>query len=158
MAAAAGLQVPQRDVERRQRKHHRSATTAVVQAPPDVMPDGFGVVGLASLDQCGDFAPENVGDGAAIAADGVGIAHAFGAIGIAHATAHELERCDFSMRAVGERDGERDPVESGLGCRDACHSASTRGFSLEAKPTGAARQCSVCWNPVASSRLDRFKC
>ena len=74
---AARLQVPQGDIERRERQHGRSAAPAIMQAPPDVMPDGLGVVGLPALDQFGDLPPEDVGNRAAIAADGVGIARAF---------------------------------------------------------------------------------
>ena len=85
---AARLQVPQRDIERRERQHRRSAAPAVMQGPPDVMPDGFGVVGFAALDQFGNLPPENVGDRAAIAADGIGVANAFGSVGIADAACH----------------------------------------------------------------------
>ena len=74
---AARLQVPQRDIERRERKHRRSAAPAVMQAPPDVMPDRLGVVGFPAFDQFGDLAPEDISDRATIAAHGVGVAGAF---------------------------------------------------------------------------------
>ena len=74
---AARLQVPQGDIERRERQHRRSAAPAIVQAPPDVMPDRLGVVGFPAFDQFRDLAPEDIGDRAAIAADGVGVAGAF---------------------------------------------------------------------------------
>ena len=90
---AARLQVPQGDIERRQRQHRRSAAPAVMQAPPDVMPDRLGVIGFAALDQFGDLPPEDVGNRAAIAADGVGIADAFGPIGIANTACHQFEGC-----------------------------------------------------------------
>ena len=41
------------------------------------MPNGLGIIGFAALDQFGDLPPENVGNRAAIAADGIGIADAF---------------------------------------------------------------------------------
>src|SRR5712664_4121212 len=74
---AARLQVPQRDIKRREREHRWSAASAVMQGPPDVMPNGLGIIGFAALDQFGDLPPENVGNRAAIAADGIGIADAF---------------------------------------------------------------------------------
>ena len=77
---APRLQVPQRDIERRQRQHRWPAAPAVVQGPPDVMPDRLGVVGFPAFDQFGDLAPEDIRDRAAIAADGVGVADAFGAV------------------------------------------------------------------------------
>ena len=99
---AARLQVPQRDIERGKREHDRTAAAAVMQAPPDVMPDRFGVIGLAALDQFGNFPPENIGNRAAIAADGIGVADAFGPVGIADTACDELKGRDFAMRAVGE--------------------------------------------------------
>ena len=125
---APRLQVPQRDVERRQRQHGRPAAPAIMQPPPDMMPDRLDVVGLAALDQLGDLAPQDVGDRAAVAADRVGVADAFGAIGIADAAGDELERRDLAMRAVGERDRQRDPIEPGLDRFDHCHLISTRLF------------------------------
>jgi len=38
---------PKGDIERRQREHGRSAAAAVMQGPPDVMPDGFSVIRFA---------------------------------------------------------------------------------------------------------------
>jgi hypothetical protein len=111
---APRLQIPQRDVECRKRQHRRPAAAAVMQRPPDLMPDRLGVIGLAALDQRRDFALEDVGDGAAIAPDCVGVADAFGAIGIVDAAGDQLERRDVAMGRVGEHDGEGDPVESGL--------------------------------------------
>jgi hypothetical protein len=118
---AACLQVPERDIERGKREHHRAATPAIMQAPPGVMPDGFGVVGFAAFDQLGNFPPESVGNRAAVAADGVGVADALGPVGIAEAACHEFKGRDFAMRAVGEGNRQRDPVESGLDCLDKCH-------------------------------------
>ena len=55
------------------------------------MPDGLGVVGFAALDQFGNLPPENIGNRAAIAADGVGVANTFGPVGIADAASHQFE-------------------------------------------------------------------
>jgi hypothetical protein len=99
-----------------------------MQAPPNVMPDRFGVVGLAALDRPGNFPSQDVGDRAAVAADGLGIADAFSAVGIVDANGDQFEGGDLAMRAVREGDGERDPVESGLDLADACHCASIRAF------------------------------
>ena len=118
---AARLQVPQRDIERREREHRRSAAPAVMQGPPDVMPDGFGVIGFAALDQFGNLPPENVGNRAAIAADGISIADAFSPVGIADAACHQFEGFDFAVRAVGEGNGQRDPIESGVDLLDKRH-------------------------------------
>ena len=54
----ARLQVPQGYIERRQREHGRSAAAAVVQRPPDVMPNGLSVIRFAALDQFGNLSPE----------------------------------------------------------------------------------------------------
>src|SRR3954453_3363248 len=99
-----------------------------MQTPPDMMPDRFGIVGLAVLGESGDFPSQDIGDRAAIAPDRVGVAYAFGAIGIADAASDEFECLDLAMRAVGERDGERDAVEFGLDRLDACHSVSIPAF------------------------------
>jgi hypothetical protein len=45
------------------------------------MPDRFGVVSFAALDQSGDFPSKDIGGRAAIAADCIGVAHAFRTIG-----------------------------------------------------------------------------
>ena len=45
-----------------------------MQGPPDVMPDGFGVIGFAALDQFRNLSPENVGNRAPITPDSIGIA------------------------------------------------------------------------------------
>src|SRR5471032_2102379 len=80
----ARLQVPQGDIERRQRKHGRSAAAAVVQGPPDVMPYSFSVIRFAALDELWNFSPERVGNRAAIAADNVSVANTFGTVGISY--------------------------------------------------------------------------
>ena len=92
-----------------------------MQAPPDVVPDGFGIVGLAALDQFGNLPPENVGNRAAIAADGIGVANAFGPVGIAEAACHELKGLDFAVCAIGEGNRQRDPVESSVDLLDPRH-------------------------------------
>src|SRR5262249_15185085 len=97
---APRLEVPQRDVERGEREHRGSATPTIVQTPPDMMPDAFSVIGFVAFYQLRDFAPENIGDRAAIPADSVGVANALGTVGIADATSQELESLDFTMRAV----------------------------------------------------------
>jgi hypothetical protein len=122
----ARLQVPQGDIERRQREHGRAAAAAVVQGPPDVMPDGFSVIRFAALDQLGNFPPERIGNRAAIAADSVSIANTFGPVGIADTASYQFEGVDFAVRAVRETKGQRDRVESGLDCLDNC-SAGTVG-------------------------------
>ena len=92
-----------------------------MQAPPDVMPDGFGVVGLPGLDQFRDLSPEDVSNRAAIAADSVGMARAFIPIRIANTACHQFEGCDLAMCAVGEGNRQRDPIESSLDRFDECH-------------------------------------
>jgi hypothetical protein len=98
------------------------------------MPDRFGVVSFEALDQSGDFPSENVGDRAAIAADRIGIARAFGTIGIADAAGDELKRLDLAMRAVGERNGEGNAVEPGLGCLNGAILFLSRLLLLQVKP------------------------
>ena len=118
---APRLQIPQRDVECGERQYRRPAATAIMQAPPDVMPDGLGVVGLPAVDQFRDLPPEDVGNRAAIAANGVGIARAFSPIRIANTACHQFEGCDLAMCAVGEGNRQRDPIESSLDRFDECH-------------------------------------
>jgi hypothetical protein len=120
---ALGFQVPQRDVERGQCQHHRSAAPAIVQAPPDMMPDCFGVVGLAALNQCAHFAAEDICHRAADAADGVGVSDPFCAVGIADAAGDQLEGRDLAMGAVGQNDGEGNAKEARLDALDASHGA-----------------------------------
>jgi hypothetical protein len=93
-----------------------------------MMPDRFGIVGLACLDERRHLAAKDVGNRAAVAAHGVGVARALGAVGIAHAAGDQLERGDLAMRAVGQHDGERDAIKTRLDGRDACHGASTLLF------------------------------
>ncbi|MHC2243827.1 hypothetical protein ACVJH7_003134 [Bradyrhizobium elkanii] len=106
------LEVPQRDVERGQRQHRRPAAAAIMQRPPHLVPKLLGVVGLHPARDLADFAAQDIGDGAAIAADRVGVAGAFRAVGIAGADRDELERLDLAMRAVAQHHRERDLVES----------------------------------------------
>ena len=95
-----------------------------------MMPDRFGVVGLAALDQFGDLPPQDVGNRAAIAADRIGIADAFGPVGIADAARYQFEGGDLAMRAVGEGDGEGDPIEPGVDRPDKCHLGLRPFFSI----------------------------
>src|SRR4051812_42456889 len=120
-----------------------------MQAPPDLMPDRFGVVGLAVLDQSGDFPLQDIGDRAAIAANRIGVGHAFGAIGIADPAGDEFERRDLAMRAVGERNGELDTAESGLDRLDPCHSVFLPGFSLQVRLATRTRQSLPAHRPLA---------
>jgi hypothetical protein len=110
----ACLQVPQGDIERRQREHGRSTAAAVVQGPPDVMPDGLSVMRFAALDQFGNLPSERIGNRAAIAADSVSIANTFGPVGSADTASYQFEGGDFAVRAVREANGERDPIEPGV--------------------------------------------
>jgi hypothetical protein len=118
---AARLQVPQGDIERGERQHGRSAAPAIMQAPPDVMPDRLRCRRLAGPRSVRDLPPEDVCNRAAIAADGVGIARAFSPIRIANAACHQFEGCDFAVCAVGEGNRQRDPKESSLDRFDECH-------------------------------------
>src|SRR5450755_2478403 len=95
-----------------------------MQGPPDVMPDGFSVIGFASLNQLGNFPPERVGNRAAIAADSVSVANTFGTVGIADMTNYQFEGVDFAVRAVREANGQRDPIEPGVDRLDKRHLVS----------------------------------
>src|SRR5258708_94531 len=88
------------------------------------MPVGFGVIGFAALDQLWNLPPERVGNRAAIAADSVGVANTFGPVGIPYTACYQLEGVDFAVRAVGEADGQGNPVETGLDCLDKRHLVS----------------------------------
>src|SRR4051794_32615220 len=110
-----------------------------MQAPPDMMPDRFGVFSLAALDQFGDFPSQDVGDRTAVSSYRVGVAGAFDAIGIANAEGDEFERLDLAVGAVGERNSERDTVESGLGRLDARH--LLHPVFLQVRPIVRRGQC-----------------
>ena len=118
---APRLQVPQRDVERRQRQHHRAAASAIMQAPPHPVPYRLGVVRLEARDKLGDLAPDDVGDCIAVAADRIGVADALRAIGIAHPAGDQLERRHLAMRAVGQGHTEWNAIQPGLDRCDQCH-------------------------------------
>src|SRR4030088_3034996 len=111
-------------MERRQREHGRSAAAAVMQGPPDVMPDGFSVIRLAALDQFGNLPPKRIGNRPAIAADSVSVANTFGPVGIADTTSYQFEGVDFAVRAVREANCQGDPIESGIDRLDKRHLSS----------------------------------
>jgi hypothetical protein len=101
------------------------------------MPDSFCVIRFAALDQLGNFAPERVGNRAAIAADSVSVANTFGPVGIAHMTNYQFEGVDFAVGAVRQANGQRDPIEPGFDRLDIRHLVSA--FSaFQATPVSRA--------------------
>jgi hypothetical protein len=97
------------------------------------MPDGFRVIGFAALDQLGNLPPERIGDRAAIAADSLSIADAFGPVGITDTARYQFERVDVAVRAVRQANGQRDPVEPGVDRLDKRHVVSA-AFGTVGRP------------------------
>ena len=89
-----------------------------MQRPPDALPNRFGIVGLLTLDQFGNFPPENIGYRSAVAAHGIGISDAFRAFGIAKANSDQFKCPDLSMCAVAQCHGEPNSVETGFDVLD----------------------------------------
>ena len=73
------------------------------------MPDGLSYP-LRGLD-CSGISRRRYRQRAAIAADSVSIADAFGPVGIADTASYQFEGGDFAVRAVREANGQRDPIE-----------------------------------------------
>ena len=95
------------------------AAPAIMQTPPDVIPDTPRCRRLPRPSiSSGISRRRTSANGAAIAADRIGIARAFGSFKIANAACHQFEGCDFAMCAVGEghrRAGfDRSPVSTVL--------------------------------------------
>src|SRR6195256_1899781 len=114
-----------------------------MQGPPDVMPDGFSVIRFAALDQFGNLPPERIGNRAAIAAHSVSIANTFGPVGIADTTSYQFEGVDFAVRAVGEANRQRDPIEPGVDRLDKRHLASAFFSILGCPKTAVAYSAAI---------------
>ena len=92
-----------------------------MQCPPELLPQALDQVGVLAGHDLGHLAGQDVGDRAAVAADGEGVADAFGAVGVAHADGAELEGAHLAMRAVGQHRRQRHAVEAGLELLDRRH-------------------------------------
>src|SRR5207248_6447286 len=95
--------------------------TAVVERPPDSLPNRFRIISLLVVDQFGNFAPQNIGNGSPVSTHRKGVSDAFHAIGITDANGNQLKPPDLAMRAVGQRHRERDPIEAGFDLLDYSH-------------------------------------
>jgi hypothetical protein len=138
-AGALRLQVPERHVDRRDREHGRAAAPAVVQRPPQLLPQALDEVGVLAGQDLGHLAGEDVVDGAAVAADGEGVADAFRTISVAHADRAELEGAHLAVGAVGEHRRQGHPVEAGLEVRDRGHGARDLTVSRLCRMTTRSR-------------------
>jgi hypothetical protein len=110
---APRAQVPQRDVDGRHRQYLGSAPAAVVERPPHRLPDVLDALGLVPGEQRRQLPRQQRQDRGATGAHGVGIAGALGAVGVADAGGDQLETADGAVRAVRERQRERDPIVIG---------------------------------------------
>src|SRR5260370_33732595 len=97
------------------------ATSAVMQRPPDALPYRFGVVGFLILDQFGNFPAEKIRYGSPVSANRIGISDAFCALGITKPDSDQLKCLHLSMRAVGQRHGQRNAIETSFNLLDECH-------------------------------------
>ena len=97
-----------------------------MQRPPGLLPQPLDVVGFLAGHDLGDLARQHGVDGAAVAADGVGVADALAAVGVAHADSVQLERAHLAVRAVGQDLRQRHPVEAGLDRRQLRHGDPSR--------------------------------
>lgn len=92
-----------------------------MKRPPQAVPDVFGGISLGVDHNVRDFPPENIGDCAAIPTHRVGVSDTLGPIGVADTNRDQLEGLHLAMHAVGQRDGERNPVEPGFDVSDGSH-------------------------------------
>ena len=98
-----------------------AAASAVVERPPHRLPEGLDALGVAAGQQRRQVTHQQRVDRGAAGADRVGVAHALGSVGIAHARGDQIEGADRPVRAVGQRDGQRDAVVVGLEvCNPSC--------------------------------------
>ena len=115
-------EVPQRDVDRGDREHHRPAAAAVVERPPHLLPQRLDAIGLFAGEERREVALDQDVDRRAAGADGVGVPEPLGAVGIAHARGDELEVGHLAVRAVREHDRQRHAVAAALDGGDPRHS------------------------------------
>ena len=92
-----------------------------MEPPPHALPNGLSVLSLLTFDKLRNFSLENVSYRATVTANRIGVAHAFSTVCIAQANRNKLECLDLTVRSIALRDGEWDPVQSGLGMLDHCH-------------------------------------
>ena len=121
LAGALGREVPERDVDRRDRQHHRPAAAAVVERPPHLLPQRLDPAGVLALEQRREVALDEDVDRGAAGADGVGVAEPLGAVRVAHAHRDELEVGHLAVRAVREHHRQRHPVAAALDGGDLRH-------------------------------------
>ena len=81
------------------------AAAAIVQRPPELLPQPLDPVGVLAGQDLGHLARQDVVDGAAVAADREGVADALGPVRVAHAHGAQLEGAHLAMGAVGQHDG-----------------------------------------------------
>src|SRR5215216_4757340 len=115
-----------------------------MERPPQMVPGAFGVIGLGVANKFRNFPPENIGYSAAIPAHRIGVSDTLGAIGIADANGDQLEGFHFAMGAVGQRDGERNPVKSRFDVLDEGHANSPLRFVFTATGLSLSVQILRC--------------
>jgi hypothetical protein len=117
----ARAEIPQSDVDGGDRERLGAAAAAVVQRPPHRLPQRLDALGVAPDQQGREVPGQERVDGEAARAHRVGVADALAAVGITHARGDELEIPDRPVRAVGQRNGQRDAVVVGLEVADGGH-------------------------------------
>src|SRR6516225_5911150 len=105
------LEIPQRDVDRRQCEHDRPTPTTIVQRPPDSVPHGLDEIRVETGDDSSDLAGQDIMDRAAISAYRVGITDALRTVPVTYLDRAQLEIPDYTVRTVGEGDRKRHPVQ-----------------------------------------------
>jgi hypothetical protein len=99
---APGLQVPQGDVDGGQRQHGRTAAAAVVQGPPELLPQRLDAGRFFADGEFAEFTIEQCVDGRAVAPHRVGVADAFDAVRIPQADGVQFEVEHLPVRAVAQ--------------------------------------------------------
>jgi len=112
-ALAPRAKIPERDVDGRHRERLGAAAPTVVERPPHRLPVALDEVGVASDQERRQVAGHEGVDGGAPGAHRVRVARALGALGVAHARGDQLEALDGPVRAVRQRDRQRDRVMVG---------------------------------------------
>ena len=85
-----------------------------MERPPHRLPRLLDVLRLAPSEEWSEVAHEERVHGAAAGAHGIRVAHPLRTLGVAHPHGYQLEGADGAVRAIRQRDGQRDAVVIGL--------------------------------------------
>src|SRR6185437_15037953 len=94
--------------------HGAAAATAIVQAPPHLLPQRFDAIGRLPDQQRSEIAVDLRVDRGAVAADRIGVTHALGTCVVEQARGDELEVRHVPVCAVGQDYGQRDAIQGRL--------------------------------------------